>query len=195
MSSSIVPFYLRPYIIPSIRVFSNESVLPIRWPKYWSFSISPSNEYSGLISFRINWLDLLAIQGTLKSLLQYQFFSTQISLDFSGGSDGKASACNAGDLGLITGMGRSPGEGNGNPLQYSCLKNSMDGGAWQATAHVVAKVQTRLSNFTFTFSFLYILYIPSLTTRHEYWETTALTSRPSLAKQCLCFLIHCLGLA
>ena len=96
-------------------------------------------------------MDLLAIQGTLKSLLQYQFFSTQISLDFSGGSDGKASACNAGDLGLITGMGRSPGEGNGNPLQYSCLKNSMDGGAWQATAHVVAKVQTGLSNFTFTF--------------------------------------------
>jgi len=60
-------------IIPSIRVFSNESVLPIRWPKYWSFSfnISPSNEYSGLISFRMDWLDLLAVQGTLKSLLQH----------------------------------------------------------------------------------------------------------------------------
>ena len=60
-------------ILPSIRVFSNESVLPITWPKYWSFSfsISPSNEYSQLISFRIIWLDLLAVQGTLKSLLQY----------------------------------------------------------------------------------------------------------------------------
>ena len=54
-------------IFPSIRVFSKESVLHIRWPKYWSFSISSSNEYSGLISFRIDWLDLLAIQGTLKS--------------------------------------------------------------------------------------------------------------------------------
>ena len=56
---------------PSIRVFSNESTLPMRWPKYWSFSISPSNEHSGLISFRIDWLDLLAVQGTLKSLLQH----------------------------------------------------------------------------------------------------------------------------
>ena len=63
----------RPFLPPSIRVFSNESVLCIRWPKYWSFSISisPSNEYSGLISFRIDWLDLLAVQGTLKRLLQH----------------------------------------------------------------------------------------------------------------------------
>ena len=66
------PLFL-PSILPSIRVFSNESVLRIRWPKYWSFSfnISPSNEYSGLISFRMDWLDLLAVQGTLKSLLQH----------------------------------------------------------------------------------------------------------------------------
>ena len=64
---------LLPSIFPSIRVFSNESVLRIQWPKYWSFSfsISPSNEYSGLISFRIDWFDLLAVQGTLKSLLQH----------------------------------------------------------------------------------------------------------------------------
>ena len=64
---------LLPAIFPNIRAFSNESVLHIRWPKYWSssFSISPSNEYSGLISFRIHWLDLLAVQGTLKSLLQH----------------------------------------------------------------------------------------------------------------------------
>ena len=64
------PLLLLPSIFPSIRVFSNGSVLHIRWPKYWSFSfsISPSNEYSGLISFRINWLDLLAVQGTLRSL-------------------------------------------------------------------------------------------------------------------------------
>ena len=65
------PLLLLPSVFPSIRVFSNESVLHIRWPKYWSFSfsISPSNEYSVLISFRMDWLDLLAIQGTLKSLL------------------------------------------------------------------------------------------------------------------------------
>ena len=67
------PLLLPPSIFPSIRIFSNESVLHIRWPKYWtfSFSISPSNEYSGLISFRMDWLDLLAVQGTLKSLLQH----------------------------------------------------------------------------------------------------------------------------
>ena len=67
------PLLLLPSIFPSIRVFSNKSALCIRWPKYWSFSfsISPSNEYSGLISFRIDWLDLLAVQGTLKSLLQH----------------------------------------------------------------------------------------------------------------------------
>ena len=67
------PLLLLPSIFPSIRVFSNESMLRIRWPKYWSFSfnISPSNEYSGLISFRIDWLNLLAAQGTLKSLLQH----------------------------------------------------------------------------------------------------------------------------
>ena len=67
------PLLLLPSIFPSIRVFSNESVLHISWPKYWnfSFSISPSSVYSGLISFRMNWLDLLAVQGTLKSLLQH----------------------------------------------------------------------------------------------------------------------------
>ena len=67
------PLLLPPSVFPSIRVFSNESVLCIRWPKYWrlSFSISLSNEYSGLISFRMDWLDLLAVQGTLKSLLQH----------------------------------------------------------------------------------------------------------------------------
>jgi len=67
------PLLLLPSIFPNIRVFSNESVLCIRWPKYWSFSfnISVSNEHPGLISFRMDWLDLLAVQGTLKSLLQY----------------------------------------------------------------------------------------------------------------------------
>ena len=86
------PLLLLPSIFPSIRVFPNESVLLIRWPKYWSFSfsISPSNEHLGLISFRMDWLDLLAVQGTLKSLLQHHsskasilrrsaFFTVQLS--------------------------------------------------------------------------------------------------------------------
>ena len=69
-----------------------------------------------------------------------------------GGSEVQASACNAGDLGSSPGLGRSPGEGNGNPLQYSCLENPMDGGAWRTTVHRVTKSQTRLSDFTFTFN-------------------------------------------
>ena len=86
------PFLLRPSIFPSIRVFPNESALAIRWPKYWSFSfnIGPSNEHPGLIAFRMDWLDLLAVQGTLKSLLQHHsskasilrcsaFFTVQLS--------------------------------------------------------------------------------------------------------------------
>ena len=73
---------------------------------------------------------------------------------FPGGSEDKVSAWNLGDLGLIPGSGRSPGEGNGNPLQYSCLENSMDGGAWWATVHGVAKSQAQLSNFTSLFNVL-----------------------------------------
>ena len=121
------PLLLLPSIFPSIRVFSSESILYIRWPKCWSFSISTSNEYSGLISFRIDWFDLLAVQGTLKSLLQHwtsktsvlwcwTFFMVQLShqymtagkpwlwlyvplLGFPCGSVGKESTCNARDLG------------------------------------------------------------------------------------------------
>ncbi|CAI9175993.1 unnamed protein product [Rangifer tarandus platyrhynchus] len=84
------PLLLLPSIFPSIRVFSNELALHIRWPKYWSFSfsISPSNEYFGLTSFRIDWFHLLAVQGTLKSLLQHHsskasFFHTQSNLPLS----------------------------------------------------------------------------------------------------------------
>ena len=101
------PFLLPPSIFPSIRVCSNESVLHIRWPNYWSFSISPSNEYLGLI-----FVDLYRIKG------------------FPGGAEGKASARKTGDLGSIPGLGRSSGEGNGNPLQYFCLENPLDRGAW-----------------------------------------------------------------
>ena len=74
-------------------------------------------------------------------------------MGFPGGSEVKASACNVGDLGSIPGLGKSSGEGNGNPFQYSCLENPMDGGAWWATVHGVAKSQTQLSDFTFTFHF------------------------------------------
>ena len=115
------PLLLLPPIPPSIRVFSNESVLRIRWPEYWnfSFSISPSKEYSGLISFRMDWWDLLAVQGTLKSLLQHHSSKASILryslkfwasreilywirahlmtlLDFPGGTSGKEPACQCG---------------------------------------------------------------------------------------------------
>ena len=92
ISSSVSPFSSCPQTLPSIRVFSSESTLHMRWPKYWSFSfsISPSNEHPRLISFRMDWLDLLAVQGTLKNLLQHHsskasilrhsaFFTVQLS--------------------------------------------------------------------------------------------------------------------
>ena len=87
ISSSVIPFSSCLQSFSNIRVFSNESALHIRWPKYWSFScnISPSNEYSGLVSFRMDWLDLLTVHGTVKSLLnttvqKHQFFGIQLSL-------------------------------------------------------------------------------------------------------------------
>ena len=178
------PLLLLPSIFPSIRVFSNKPALCIRWPKYWgfSFSISPSNEYSGLISFRINWFDLLAIQETLRSLLQlhnskapilqhsaflmvqlsHPYMTTEKTLaltiwtlvgkvmslllnvlsrfsfmvcvfwGFPGSLNGKESPFSAADLGSLPVSGRSPEEGHCNPLQYSCLENSMDRGACQA---------------------------------------------------------------
>ena len=93
-------------------------------------------------------------QHSLNSVqLRAQLYSDYVTgydwtMGFPGGSDGRETACNAGDWGSIPGSGRSPGEGNGNPLQYSCLENPMDGGAWWATVHGVAKSQTRLSHFT-----------------------------------------------
>ena len=141
------PLHL-PSILPSIRVFSNESALRMRWPKYWSFtfSIIPSKEHPELISFRMEWLDLFAVQGTLKSLLQHHssqasilwcsaffkknraVFTTSCYTLLPGGSDGKESSCNAGDLSFIPGSGRYPGEWKGNSLPYSCLGNPMDRG-------------------------------------------------------------------
>ena len=162
--------FILPSIFLSIRVFSNESALHVMWAKYrcFSFRISPSNEL--LISFMMDWFDLLAVQGTLKSLLQHHsskasilwhsaFFMVQFShsymttrkttalttqtfvsklmrllfnmlYSFPGGPEVTASAWNAGDPGSIPGSGRSPGEGNGSPLQYSGLEDPMEGGAW-----------------------------------------------------------------
>ena len=152
------PLLFLPSIFPNNRVFSDESVLHIRWPKYWSFSfsISPSNEYSRLISFRIDWLDLLAVQRTLKSLLQHHsskasilqhsaFFRVQIS-HHRWTFFGKIMSL------LFNMLSRLLiGEGNGTPLQYSFLENPRDGGAWWAEVHGVAKSRTQLSDFTFTF--------------------------------------------
>jgi len=90
------------------------------------------------------WEKIIPNETTDKILISKIYKQT----DFPGGSDGKTSSYNAGDLGSIPGSGRSSGEGNGNPLQYSCLENPMDGGACWATVHELAKSQTRLSNFT-----------------------------------------------
>ena len=155
------PLLLLRSIFPSIRVFSKELALCIRWPTFWnfSFSISPSNEYLGLVSFRIRLglisfrisfrIDLLVVQGTLKSLLQYQSSKAPIlSRSLLYGPtftstheywqkpylwlypDGIEPVCSAGEPGSIPGSGRSLGEGNGNPLQYYYLENAADGGAW-----------------------------------------------------------------
>ena len=105
------------------------------------------SELRGLVMYREAWC--AAIHGVAKSwtrLSDWTELNWAQLLGFPGGSDGKASACNAGDLGLIPGSERSPGEGNGNPLQYSCLENSMDRGAWRAIVYRVAKNQTQLSN-------------------------------------------------
>ena len=91
------------------------------------------------------WLNLqMQNRGYGELMMRLEHPQILVSVVVPGGLDNKEPACNAGDLGSIPGLGRAPGEGNGNPLQYSCLENSMDGGAWQATVHGVAKSQTRL---------------------------------------------------
>ena len=95
----------------------------------------------------------LKLQGKYLKTVTLRYLRTDISnsMDFPGGSDGKAFPYNAGDQDSVPGLGRYHGEGNGNPLQYSCLENPTDGGTWQATVHGVAKSWTQLSDFTFTF--------------------------------------------
>ena len=110
-------------IFPNVRFFSNESALPIRCPKYWSFSFSicPFNEHSGLISFRIDWFDLFAVQGTFKSLFQHHSSKTSILW------------CSAFFM---------------LQLSYSCLGNLMERGAWQGTGHRFSKNQTSLKQLS-----------------------------------------------
>ena len=140
------PLLLLPSIFPSIRVFSNESARGIRWPKYWSFSlnISPSNEHSGLISFRMDRLDLLAVQGTFKSLLQNHsskasilqgsaFFIVQLSHPYM--TTGKTIA-----------LTRQTFVGKVMSLLFNMLSR-MDREAWHAAVHGIAKSWTRLSDW------------------------------------------------
>ena len=162
------PLLLLPSIFPSIRVFSNQSALHIGWPKYWSFSISPSNEYSGLISFRIYWFDLLAVQVTLKnlqhhsskaSILWHSAFMVQLSHRYN--TTGKTIALTRWTVVskvmslLFNILSRIViGDSNSAPLWCpTCLENPMDRGAWWAAVHGVAKSRTRLSDFTFTLHF------------------------------------------
>ena len=162
ISSSVVPFSYCLPIFPSIRVFSNESVFLIRWPKYWSFSfsISPSSEYSGLTSLRIDFFYLLAVQGTHKNLLQHSsskasilwrsaFFIVRLSHPYM--TTRKTIALTkwtfVGTVMFLLFYRLSRlviGEGNGNPLQCSCLENPRDGGAWWAVVYGVTQSRTWL---------------------------------------------------
>ena len=158
---------LLPSIFPSNRVFSNESLLHIRWPNYWifSFNISPSNEHPGLISVGLDWLDLLAVQGTLKSLLQHHrskasilwcsaFFIVQLSHPYM--TTGKTIALTTwtfvGKLSLLFSM-LSKVKAMAPHSSILAWKNPLDGGAWWAADHGVAKSRARQSDFTFTFPF------------------------------------------
>ena len=131
------PLLLLPPIPPSIRVFSNESALRIRWPKYWSFSfsISPSNEH-----LSSEHLANRCIQPFFPGPYYVSVIVVELVV-----RNPLANAGDVRDVGLIPGSGRSLGEGNGKPLQYSGLENPMDRGAWWATGHGVAKGRTRLS--------------------------------------------------
>ena len=224
LSNHLIPYcplLLLPSVFPSIKVFGSESAVRIRWPKFWSFSfsISPSNKYSRLISFRIDWFYLLAVQGTLKSLLQLHslkasilrhsaFFMVQLtsihdywknhSFDYTDlcwpspyyvsvlyivvcicleqamaphsstlawkipWTEEPGRLQSMGSLRVrhdwVTSLSLScTGEGNGNPLQCSCLENPRDGGAWWAAVYGVTQGQKRLKWLSSSSSSVYML--------------------------------------
>ena len=136
-----------------LEVVKQEMVFKDTWASHlWDESLLTKPRFYLYHQIRDHVKQLLMISGwdvTLQILEFCRAHGFIETLDFPGGSEVKASACNVGDLGSIPGWGSSPGEGNGNPLQYSCLENPMDRGAWQATVHGVAKSWTRLSDFTF----------------------------------------------
>ena len=105
--------------------------------------------------FKIYW-SIVDLQYCISFGCTTKWLSYTYIWGFAGGSDGKESICNAGDLGLIPGLGRSPGDGNGNPLQYSCLENSMDRGAWWATVHRVTESDT-IEWLTLSLFFIYLI--------------------------------------
>ena len=122
----------------------------VSWPKNQNV-----NNRSSIVTSSIKTLkwSTLKKKKNLLRINEKQWLSTYLIMQsFPGGSEDKASACDAGGPGSIPGWGRSPGEGNGNPLQYSCLENPVERGAWQATVHRVAKSWTQLSDFTFFLS-------------------------------------------
>ena len=117
----------------------------------WSQLLHYTFEYSkqrNKSKLKKTYIDYFLEEDLGRCVIQQRFVKDSLCQDVPGGSDSKASAYNVGDPGSIPGSGRSPGEGNGNALQYSCLENPMDGGSWQATVHGVAKSWTRLSAFT-----------------------------------------------
>ena len=147
-----------------------------KWLKQLSSSYIRSGYGRGL-----SWLGL-----PNHSLQKHFCLLLQKDLRFPGGSDSRESACNVGELSSILGLGRSPGEGNGNILKYSCLENPMDRGALQATVHGIAKSQTWLSNFTFTFHGSCLIHLSLFTIRHrklvyschKKWYTSATVYAP-----------------
>ena len=163
ISSSVVPFSSWLQSFPASGSFPMSQLFA---SKYWSFSIniSSSNEHPGPISFRMEWLDLLAVQGTHKSLLQHhdsKSLSNIINYNLVKGLQGASQVvlvvknlpANAGDMsdaGSIPGSGRSPGGGHGNPFQYSCLETPRDRGSWQATGHGTQRVRHNWSDSAHT---------------------------------------------
>ena len=137
------------------------------WGGTWRLGLADTDyQIKNRKLIRIYWA-----QGTRLHTLQWPLWEKNLLKSGYGGSDGTASACSARGPGSNPGSGRSPGEGTGTPLQYSCLENRMDGGAWRAIVHGVAKSRARLRDFTFTFTHICITDSPCcpLETNMAFW--------------------------